>query len=126
MDDASIRKLPKERQGFLENPGSVRIEADGKKIFQATDLDQRFRDNLGRVTLTFPPVKAHKIRVIFPWMEKTPFNNLKRLGLRLGDVDLLGTVEAFPEKATEGTMTWRVTDVMQGKTLAQGENPIND
>lgn len=89
------------------NPASVRIEADGSVVAEASDLESRFLAEHGLVPIRFAPRKVKSVRLMLkmsnpgqdPW---------------LGDVSIEGTMGEFPP-SVRGVLRMVYVDALSGK-----------
>ncbi len=112
-----------DHRGFRQhNPGAAIIEADGKRLVEATDLDARFLAEDGLAHLTFPPVQVTDLRIRLPWVEKMADGRL-RLEPQLGTTAVMGSLTPLPPEATrDATLVLR--DAMSGGETVLGTKNV--
>lgn len=105
------------------NPGAVVVEADGKEVSRADDLDQKFVDGFGRVRLVFAPQKVTTLRVRLPWVNTPISGQRRRQAPWLGDISIEGTTEALP-KTVQGTVSFLLRDALTGTATPLGTRDV--
>lgn len=104
------------------NPGAAAVEADGRQIDAASDLDERFNAGKGIATLRFAPVTAKVIRVRLPWLAQRP-DGTRRDAPWLGEVMLYGVAGALPPPAS-GQLQVFLADALTGATTLVGQEAV--
>jgi len=103
------------RQQPERNPAAVIVEADGKPVLDAEDLDQRFVKEYGLVRLSFAPATLTTLRLRLPWHGVPVQPNHRRGAPTLGEVEILGWSGSAPAPAS-GTLTVALHDALTGQS----------
>jgi hypothetical protein len=110
-----------DKRSVSHNPGAVVLEADGKPVAQADDLDARFAAGFGRVTFPVAPITVTTVRLRLPWRASLTSGKPRALPW-LGEVMLTGADSAPP--AASGVVSLVLHDALSGVDTPIGRQNV--